>query len=210
MTKTIEFFFDLSSPWTYLAFNNIQPIIKKTNAAIVWRPLLVGGVHNKVNDTYLEARANDMASPKWQQLGQSLMDWAALSGVPMNFPSKYHPLRSVHAMRFCCALESDQPGLFRFATAAFEAYYSQQRNLDGPEVLVAIANQSGFDGEMLRSKSEQQTIKDLLRANTDEAISRGSFGSPSIFVPFDSGERMYFGNDQLPLVEWALRQESAT
>ena len=83
-----------------------------------------------------------------------------------------------------------------------------QLNLDDPEVLVVIANQSGLYGEKLRSKSEQQTIKDQLRANTDEAISRGSFGSPSIFVPFGSGERLYFGNDQLPLVEWALKQEA--
>jgi 2-hydroxychromene-2-carboxylate isomerase len=103
MTKTIEFFFDLSSPWTCLAFHNIQSTVTKTNTTIVWRPFLVGGVHNTVNEAYVDARANNITSPKWQQLGQSLMDWAALAGVQMNFPSKFHPLRSVHAMRFCCA-----------------------------------------------------------------------------------------------------------
>ncbi len=133
------------------------------------------------------------------------MDWAALAGLSMNFPSPHHPLRSVHAMRFCCALESDQPALFRFAVAAFDAYFSEQLNLDDPEVLVAIANQAGLSGESLRIRSQEQSIKDQLRANTDEAISRGAFGSPSIFVPLGSGERLYFGNDQLPLVEWALR-----
>ncbi len=64
MTKTIEFFFDLSSPWTYLAFHNIQPIAERNNATIIWRPLLVGGVHNSVNAAYVEARANNMDSPK--------------------------------------------------------------------------------------------------------------------------------------------------
>lgn len=204
MNRTIEFFFDLSSPWTCLAFHNIQSIAARTDTTIIWRPFLVGGIHNQVNQAYVEARANNMTSPKWQQLGQSLMDWASLSGVQMNFPSKYHPLRSVHAMRFCCALEADQPALFRFASAGFDAYYTRQLNLDEPKVLVALANQLGLDGEFLRSQSQQQAIKNHLRANTDEAISRGAFGSPSIFVPFGAGERLYFGNDQLPLVEWAI------
>ena len=208
MQQTIEFFFDLSSPWTYLAFRNIQPIADKTRTAITWRPFLVGGVHKTVNEKYVEARANDITSPKWRQLGQSLMDWAALSGVQMNFPSRHHPLRSVHAMRFCCALENNQPALFQFASAGFEAYYTRQLNLDDPEVLVTIANETGLDGEALRNQSQQQPIKDHLRANTDEAISRGAFGSPAIFVPFGAGERLYFGNDQLPLVEWAIRQAS--
>lgn len=206
MPKTLEFFFDLSSPWTCIAFHNIQPLVAKTGATIVWRPFLVGGVHNQVNEKYVESRANDMASPKWQQLGQSLMDWAACSGVPMNFPSPHHPLRSVHAMRFCCALENDQPALHRFATAGFDAYYTHQRNLDDPDVLVEIANACGLDGEALRARSQEQSTKDHLRANTDGAIARGAFGSPSIFVPFGDGERLYFGNDQLPLVEWAIRE----
>lgn len=207
MTKTFEFFFDLSSPWTCLAFHNIQSIVKKTGAKIVWRPFLVGGVHNQVNNAYVDARSNDINSPKWRQLAQSLIDWSALSGVTMNFPSKYFPLRSVHAMRFCCILEKDQEALERFATAGFEAYYTHQENLDDPAVLVAIANGFGLNGEELRQQSQDQAIKDHLRANTDEAIARGAFGSPTIFVPFGNGERLYFGNDQLPLVEWALTQE---
>ncbi len=209
MTKAIEFFFDLSSPWTCLAFHNIQSIAAETDTTIIWRPFLVGGVHNEVNEAYVEARANNITSPKWRQLGQSLMDWAALSGVQMNFPSQYHPLRSVHAMRFCCALENDQLELFRFATAGFDAYYTRQLNLDDLEVLVAVANEVGLDGEALRHQSQEQAIKNHLRVNTDEAISRGAFGSPSIFVPFGTGERLYFGNDQLPLVKWAIRQATA-
>ena len=125
----------------------------------------------------------------------------------MNFPSAHHPLRSIHAMRFCCALEDNQTDLFRFAKAAFDAYYTDQANLDDPDVLVKIADNLGLNGELLRGMSQQQAIKDHLRANTDEAIARGAFGSPSIYVPFGDGERLYFGNDQLPLVEWAVLQD---
>ncbi|MFQ3323229.1 MAG: 2-hydroxychromene-2-carboxylate isomerase [Pseudomonadales bacterium] len=206
MSNNIEFFFDLSSPWTCIAFNNIQPLAKKLDTTIIWRPFLVGGVHNNVNEAYVESRANSMASPKWQQLGQSLFDWAALYNIPMNFPSAHHPLRSVHAMRFCCALEDNQAALLRFTKAAFDAYYTDQANLDNADVLVKIANAVGLDGEQLRVMSQQQATKDHLRSNTDEAIARGAFGSPSIYVPFGDGERLYFGNDQLPLVEWAILQ----
>jgi len=173
--------------------------------AIRWRPFLVGGVHNQVNPAVFEARAS-ADSPKWKQVGRSLFDWAALSNVTMNFPSEHHPLRSVHLMRFCCLLESDQAALLKFASAAFDAYFTEQINLDDPELLVAFANQQGLDGAAMWQQSQDQACKDHLRVNTDDAIARGAYGSPSIFVPFGDGERLYFGNDQLPLVGWAVEE----
>jgi len=207
MPKTIEFFFDLSSPWTCLAFHNIQTLISDDDAKIVWRPFLVGGVHNQVNQAYPQARATEYGSPKWKQLMQSLIDWSAYSGVTMNFPGKHFPLRSVHAMRFCCLLEDNQDQLFKFMRVCFDAYYTDQENLDDSDILVRLANEIGLDGEGLRQASQNQDCKDHLRRNTDEAITRGAFGSPSIFVPVGQGEKLYFGNDQLPLVKWALGEE---
>lgn len=202
--KQIEFFFDLSSPWTCLAFHNIQPMMSPLNAEIRWRPFLVGGIHNQVNKAYPQARANDYGTPKWRQLAQSLADWSAQSGVTMNFPGPHFPLRSVNPMRFCCLLESDQPLLLQFMKVCFDAYYTDQENLDDPDVLVRLANKIGLDGAAMKAHAQAQSCKDHLRANTDEAIARHAFGSPSIFVPFGKGERLYFGNDQLPLVKWAI------
>jgi len=202
---TFDFYFDLSSPWTFLAFHNIQPIIRENSAQIIWKPFLVGGVFNAVNQDVYAARENP-DNRKFIHSFRVLKDWAALAGLPMNFPSEHHPVKSVHAMRLCCALEEDQAALHKFATAAFSAYYGEQRNLDDPQVLVAIANEVGLDGPALSAQTQQQEIKDRLRANTEEAIARGAYGSPSIFVPFGEGERMYFGNDQLPLVNWAIKQ----
>lgn len=207
MPLTVEFYFDLSSPWTCLAFHNIQPIIKHNGAEIIWKPFLVGGVFNAVNQDVYAARENP-DNRKFVHSFRVLKDWAKLAGLPMNFPSEHHPVKSVHAMRVCCALEDDQAALHKFATAAFNAYYGEQRNLDDPEVLIAIADEVGLDGAALAAKTQGQAIKDRLRANTEEAIARGSYGSPSIFVPFGEGERMYFGNDQLPLVNWAIKQGS--
>jgi 2-hydroxychromene-2-carboxylate isomerase len=196
----VEFFFDLSSPWTRLAFHNIQPIVRETCSTITWRPFLVGGVFNAVNDSVYAGRA-DPNNPKNRNTGKWLKDWARLAGVTMNFPSRHHPLKSVQAMRCCCALQDDQQTLFRFAGAAFEAYFGETQNLDDIQVLTDIASACGLDGPQLARRSQDDEIKQRLRDNTQEVIDRGGFGSPTLFV---NASDMYFGNDQLPLVRLAM------
>ncbi len=199
--ERIEFFYDLSSPWTYLAFTNLTGVMERTGACTLLRPVLVGGVFNAVNQSVYAAReATD--NRKLKHSWRVLKDWAMLAGVEMNFPSQFHPAKSVNAMRMACTLADDMPALTKFSRAAFESYFGAQENLDEPDVLVAIANRVGLDGEAMRNRSQTDEIKAMLRANTDEVIERGGYGSPTIFV---DKTRMYFGNDQLPLVEFALK-----
>lgn len=196
MTADVEIFFDLSSPWTRLAFHNFRRQAQGLDLAVRWRPFLVGGVFNAVNKGIYQIRA-EASNPRYVLSGVWLLEWARLAGVRMNFPSPHHPVRSVHAMRFCCALEDDQAKLLRFAEAAFEAYFGDQRNLDDEQVLIDIADQCGLDGRALAARTQEPAIKDRLRANTQDAIDRGAFGSPTFFV---GKTHQYFGNDQLPLV----------
>lgn len=198
-----EFFYDLSSPWTYLAFTNLFGVIERTGECATLRPILVGGVFNAVNPAVYAAREksdNRRLKHSWKVL----KDWAALTGVDMNFPSQYHPAKSVNAMRMACVLGDDMPALSEFTRAAFESYFGAQENLDDPDVLIAIANRAGLDGEAIRTASQTDEIKARLRANTEELIMRGGYGSPTMFV--DKTD-MYFGNDQLPLVEAALKRK---
>lgn len=202
MSARVEFFYDLSSPWTYLAFTNLWPMLERTGEQAVLRPILVGGVFNAVNQSVYAAREmtdNRKLKHSWKVLN----DWAALAGVEMNFPSKWHPAKSVNAMRFACALEKDQEALRRFSKAAFESYFGSEENLDDADVLAAVADSIGLDGAALKAASQSDEVKTRLRSNTEEVIARGGYGSPSIFV---DGTDMYFGNDQLPLVEAALRR----
>ncbi len=201
----VEFFYDLSSPWTYLAFTNLWPLLERSGEQAVLRPILVGGVFNAVNQQVYAAReASD--NRKLRHSWQVLKDWAALAGVAMNFPSQWHPAKSVHAMRMACTLAGDQAALRTFSRAAFESYFGRQENLDDPEVLVATANAAGLDGAGMWARAQSDEIKALLRRHTDELIARGGYGSPTIFV---DGSAMYFGNDQLPLVEFALKRTKA-
>jgi 2-hydroxychromene-2-carboxylate isomerase len=200
-----EFFYDLSSPWTYLAFTNLSGVMERTGTSVRLRPMLVGGVFNAVNQSVYAAReASD--NRKLKHSWRVLKDWAALAGVEMNFPSQFHPAKSVNAMRMGCALADDQPALAKFTKAAFESYFGRQENLDDLDVLVAVANGAGLDGEAMRAKAQTDEVKALLRANTEEVIERGGYGSPTIFV---DGKWMYFGNDQLPLVEFRLKESPA-
>ena len=196
MSRSAEFFFDLSSPWTRIAFANFRKAAAGSDIAITWRPFLVGGVFNAVNQSVYESRQNP-DNPKFRLNWVWLKEWADLAGVAMNFPSPHHPVKSVHAMRFCCALEHDQDALVRFAEAAFEAYFGEERNIDDPDVLEAVATACGLDGPALRAAASSEATKQRLRGTTQEAIDRGAFGSPTIFI---DRTYMYFGNDQLPLV----------
>ena len=202
--ERIEFFYDLSSPWTYLAFTNLFGVMERTGYCARLRPVLVGGVFNAVNQSVYAAReATD--NRKLKHSWQVLKDWAALADVEMNFPSQYHPAKSVNAMRMACTLADDMPALTEFTRAAFESYFGRQENLDDPDVLVAVANSVGLDGEAMRITAATDEVKALLRANTEEVIARGGYGSPTIFV---DGKWMYFGNDQLPLVEFRLKENT--
>ncbi len=201
----VEFFFDLSSPWTCLAFANLWPMLDRTGEAAVLRPILVGGVFNAVNPAVYAARADD-GNRRLQHSWKVLSDWAAMAGVTMRFPSQYHPAKSVNAMRMACALEDEQAALRAFAAGAFASYFGAQENLDDPDVLEAVATAAGLDGAAIRLAATTDAVKLRLRANTDELIARGGYGSPTIFVDRTD---MYFGNDQLPLVEFALKGRQA-
>ena len=196
MSSSAEFFFDLSSPWTRIAFANFRGAMAGKDVAVTWRPFLVGGVFNAVNESVYESRRNQ-DNPKFRLSFVWLKEWARLAGVAMNFPSAHHPVKSVNAMRFCCALEDDQAALIRFCEAAFDAYFGDARNIDDLDVLEAVAKTCGLDGAALRAAASSEDCKQRLRRNTQEAIDRGAFGSPTIFI---DRTYMYFGNDQLPLV----------
>lgn len=203
----IEFFFDCSSPWTYLAFRNLLPLAARLNVAVAWRPVLVGGIFNAVNPGVYAAR-EDWNSAKNRYILKDVQDCAGAIGVDMHFPPKIFPVNSVKAMRSCLWIAQDpvaQPKLQAFIEAVFAAYFTGQEDISKDEVLARICAAVGIDAEACLLGMTLPPIKDQLKANTDEAMQRGAFGSPTFFI----GEDMYFGNDRLPLVEAAVRRATS-
>ena len=206
-TPVIEFFFDCSSPWTYLAFRAVQPLAAELQARISWRPVLVGGIFNSVNKGIYTAR-EDMNSPKNRYVLKDLQDCAREAGVAIVFPPKVFPVNSVKAMRGCLWITRDAEArdvknpCLDFVEATFAAYFTRQEDISQDDVLAAICAQSGVDAAAFMAGIARPDIKDALKANTEEAIARGAFGSPTFFV----GDDMYFGNDRLPLLAAAVRR----
>ena len=199
----IEFFFDCSSPWTYLAFHNIGPLAAELNEPISWRPVLVGGIFNSVNPSVYAMRDNPVPA-KTAYMLKDLQDWARQAGLKIVMPPRVFPVNSVKAMRGCIWIEP-QGQLIPFASAVFEAYWAREEDISQDDVLLKICRQLGIDGAAFLAGIAQPAIKSQLKANTEEVIRRGGFGSPTIYL----GDDMYFGNDRLGLVKEAVLRQRA-
>lgn len=200
---TLEFFYDVGSPWTYLAFHRIEEVAAEGGARLVWRPILVGGVFNAVNPAVYAARANP-TKPRAEYMAKDLADWARLYGLRIVWPPSVFPVNSVAAMRGVLVAFDAGRGV-EFSRAAFEAYWGRDRDISREEVLRELAERAGLDPGELLERIATPAVKQRLRANTDELVARGGFGSPTIFV---DGDDLYFGNDRLCLVREALRRRS--
>ena len=194
----LEFFFDCSSPWTYLAFAGIQPLAARVGVSIEWKPILVGGVFNSVNPEVYSARANPNPR-RMDHMRKDLQDWARLYGLEIGWPAVF-PVNSVKAMRG--VLVAEEAGLLvPYTQAVFERYWRDLQDISSDEVVADIARGVGLDERAFMAAIARPACKERLRANTDELIERGGFGTPTMFV---NGSDMYFGNDRLVLVEHAL------
>ena len=200
----IEFFFDCSSPWTYLAFHNIQPLAAELNVTIDWKPILVGGIFNSVNPSVYEMRKHPVPSKQAYML-KDLQDWSRAAGLKIVMPPKVFPVNSVKAMRGCIWLlqndpQAAKPVMVAFAKAVFEAYWSREEDISQDAVLANLCEATGVDLKAFLDGISQSAIKDQLKANTEELMQRGGFGSPTMFLRDD----MYFGNDRLGLLKDAI------
>jgi 2-hydroxychromene-2-carboxylate isomerase len=196
MVRTLEFFFDYGSPYSYLADTQVETIARRTGATLRRRPMLLGGVF----------KATGNASPmtveqksKWSAFDMPL--WARFYKVPFQ-RNPFFPVNTLNLMRGAAAAEID--GLFeRYHPAMYKAMWVDGRNLNDLKEVGAVLSGAGLDPQHFGKRIQDQDVKDRLKATTDEAVSRGVFGAPTCFVE----DRMFFGNDRLPFVELALKGE---
>jgi 2-hydroxychromene-2-carboxylate isomerase len=201
----IEFFFDCSSPWTYLAFHNIQPLAKEFGVEISWRPILVGGIFNTINPSVYASRDRPIEA-KARYMKKDMADWARSTGLTIKMRPTVFPVNSVKAMRGCILL-APEGKLVAFARTVFEIYWGEDKDISQDAVLAEVCQRVGVDPAKFFEGIGQQAIKDQLKANTDEVMARGGFGSPTIFL--DKTD-MYFGNDRMPLIREALQRRKAS
>ena len=193
MARTLEFYFDYGSPYSYLADTQVETIAKRTGAALARKPMLLGGVFKSTGNQ--SPMAIDLKG-KWAN--GDLGMWARFYSVPFQ-RNPHFPVNTLALMRGAAAAQID--GLFeRYHPAMFKAMWVDGRNLNDMAEVGAVLAEAGIDAARMAGRIQDQDVKDRLKATTDEAVSRGVFGAPTSFVD----DLMFFGNDRLPFVEMAL------
>ena len=193
-----EFFFDCSSPWTYLAFSRIHSVIEKYNIEPIWKPILVGGVFNEVNKDIYAQRENPNPR-KFKYSRKDMQDWAELADIKIIWPSIF-PVNAVKMMRIAIVAEEENK-LIEFENFCFKSYWEDDLNVGDEGILEKILIDCDMDPSKIFELIESDKIKNKLRKNTENLIERGGFGSPTIFI---NDTDMYFGNDRIELVDYKL------
>ncbi len=199
MQQPVEMFFDCSSPWTYLGFEALVAAAREDGFGVCFRPFLVGGVFNTVNPSVYEMRAKPVI-PKARYFAKDMQDWISRSGLAIKWTPSIFPINSARAMR-ACLIAADASACEAFARRVFQLYWGEDRDITDPDVLAEACAAAGLDAANTLAAADAPEAKARLRANTDELIARGGFGTPTFFV---RGDDMYFGQDRVVLVREAL------
>ncbi|MEZ1318340.1 2-hydroxychromene-2-carboxylate isomerase [Pseudomonas fluorescens] len=196
MSKTVEFYFDLGSPATYLAYTQLPGICAQTGSQLIYIPILLGGVF----------KATGNASPatipaKGRYMFQDLDRYARRYGVTLKYNPNF-PINTLMLMRAVTGMQLRHPNRYQaFIDCLFHALWVEARSLDDPATVARVLAQHGFDPDEVLALTTDEEIKAVLKANTEQAVDRGVFGAPSMFVE----NQLFFGQDRLEFVLEALR-----
>ncbi|TXI84188.1 MAG: 2-hydroxychromene-2-carboxylate isomerase [Cupriavidus sp.] len=186
MSQTVEFFWEPGSPYTYLAATQIEKVVAASGSRVVWKPFLLGKV--------FEARGMKMPASipaKASYMFKDLARWAQMYQVPVTMPSAF-PISSLNASR--AAIAASQLGHEADAAKAIlHAYWGLGEDISQIDVLSKAFTSAGIDAAAIFARAQEQSVKDQLKENTEEALKRGVFGAPTMFI----GDAMFWGNDRL-------------
>jgi 2-hydroxychromene-2-carboxylate isomerase len=193
MPAPIDFLFDFSSPYSFLASEQIEPLAARHGRTVVFRPILLGAVFKASGGAPL----TEQYGPKARYSVHDFERSARFAGVRYRQPSKF-PIGAVTASRALLWLQRHQPDQANpFVHAVFRAFFQDDRDIADASVVAQIAQSLGIDGRRLAEGTQEPAIKDALRQSVEDAIASGVFGAPTIVV---DGET-FWGNDRLPQIE---------
>lgn len=196
MSKQVEFILDVGSPTTYLAWTQLPGICQQTGAELILQPVLLGAIFKATGNT-----SPVMVPAKGKWMFADLARFARRYGVPLTF-NPHFPINTLPLMRAAVAVQTYQPErLAAYLDAVFAAIWVKGLNLGDTHIIANVLDEAGFDPQALLAQSQEDSIKEKLKTNTEAAIARGAFGAPTFFV----GEEMFFGQDRLDFVKEALQ-----
>ena len=196
MTRAVEFYFDVGSPTAYLAWTQLPAVCAQAGASLVYKPMLLGAVFQATGN------ASPAAVPaKGRYMNDDMARFAKRYGVAFGH-NPHFPINTLTLMRAAFGVQLRLPERFdAYLKAVFEAMWVAPRNLNDPAEVMAVLGAAGFDPAAMQALVADPAVKDGLRKNTEEAVARGVFGAPTMFV----GDTLFFGQDRLDFVREALR-----
>jgi 2-hydroxychromene-2-carboxylate isomerase len=193
--KQVDFYFDFGSPTSYLAYTQLPKIARDAGATILWRPILLGGVFKAAGN-----QSPVMVALKGVWMWTDMDRWARRYGVPLQ-KNPHFIINTLTLMRIAVGLQMRQPDRFLpYVDAMFHAMWVEPCNLGDAAVVAAALQKKGFDPVALAALAADPEVKSKLIEVTDQAVNRGVFGAPTMFV----GKDMFFGQDRLEFVREAL------
>ena len=193
--KKIEYYFDCSSPWTYLSFRGLLGLKEEYDLDIAWKPILVGGIFNSINPSVYESRKNPVKE-KSDYSQKDLLDWATVRNITINWP-KIFPINSVKAMRGAF-FAIDQLSIEDYAESIFKSYWTDGKDISLDEILLQVIRPFNWDEKDFLLYINDSDTQQKLIYNTQELMDRGGFGSPTFFI---DETNMFFGNDRIQLIK---------
>ncbi len=197
--KTLEMFYDFSSPYAYLGHEQAQHVAAAAGARFQPRPFLLGGLFKALGSSMVPIL--EAVPQKRRMLDLDLHRLAELHGLPMRWPSRF-PMNTVLPLRVVTQLEGEAH--LKAMSAIFRAYWGHDRDISDANVLADVLAHAGFSGEeitALLAATEQADVKAALRGSTEESFARGAIGAPTFFV----GDLCVWGQDRFALIERMLR-----
>jgi 2-hydroxychromene-2-carboxylate isomerase len=200
---TPQFLFDVGSPNAFLSHEAIPAIEARTGAKFDYIPVLLGGIFKATNN---RSPAESLAGIKNKREFHEIETrrFVRRFHVKPYVMNPFFPINTLHLMR--CAIAAQFEGVFeKYVDAAFHHMWAEPKKMDDPAVALKALSESGLDAATLFARAQDADVKARLIENTQSAVERGAFGSPTFFV----GNEMFFGKEQLREVE-ELMSDSAT
>ena len=195
MTKSVDFYFDVGSPTAYLAHNRLKQLKLEYGCSVIYHPVLLGGLFKASGNS---SPVTVPAKGRYMMM-EDLPRFAKLYSVPLN-TNPHFPINTLNLMRGAVS-SLDEEYFDTYIDTIFKAIWVESRNMGDIDTVIEVLSDAGLDAKSILEATQNPEVKQQLISNTEQAVERGLFGAPTMFV---DGE-MFFGQDRLQFVEAALK-----
>ena len=200
MAKTVDFYFALPSPWTYLAGPRFRELVQRNNLDVKWKPFDVSRVFGLTGTKPVKERPPQIQANRLTDLAR----WRSFLDMELHLEPKFFPVNPSPAAHMVISALQNGANVMDLANAYMTAVWVEERDIADPNTIIAIANEQGLDGAALFDQIENAAVLEELEENTQEAIARNVFGTPTWIYE----NELFWGQDRLNFLSRAIEKNN--